>query len=82
MTKSETAMLVTLAAFTNVVVIAYLSAPGADWFGAPKALSSKLASVVDDTTFQGRNTAEQDIAALGLPLGDVDVDPGLSLIHI
>ena len=38
------------------------------------------ASVVDDTTFEGINTAEQDIAALGLPLGDVDVDPGEAAI--
>ena len=27
-----------------MVVIAYLSAPGADWFGAPKALSNKVLS--------------------------------------
>ena len=42
-------MSVTLAAFTKVVVIAYLSAPGAEKFGAPKALSTKLESVVDCT---------------------------------
>ena len=39
----------TLAAFTSVVVMAYLSAPGAEKFGAPKALSFKLESVVDCT---------------------------------